>query len=86
MSGYPQLIGRLGVDQPLAMAERAIDVLQANQAKPDTTFSVCIDFAGAVSVERKQFARNAHVVLSFNRRSDPDWMADEIAFVERERA
>lgn len=82
--GFPRQLGKAGVHRPLQLAERAIEIADTSSKSANAKFCVLLEFTGRLYVERRHNSHASEVVATFDRKSDPDWLADEIAFAAKE--
>lgn len=73
-------VGKLGTSHPLAIAERAIGVAEELSDSSKARFTVHIDSDDRIHATRCSGRKiNPHGwIATFNRKSDPDWLAEEI--------
>ncbi len=79
--GWPATVGKLGSSVISKMAEDAIEA--APKLGASITASIAID--GRVWIDRAHNVADRDAVVTFNSKSDPDWLADEIRFEARAR-
>lgn len=84
MIQLPQKLGAVARIRPLAMAERAIDLAGKAAKTAKARFVVVIDCTGIAWVERlNRDTVAADIAATFTRRSDPDWLEEQIEFAGR---
>jgi hypothetical protein len=81
----PAYIGSLVRQRPLALAEKAIDAAAVDSKSAKKKFSVSIDIAGRVWVDRPFNVPAKEHVATITRKSDPDWLEEELAHEWKQR-
>lgn len=81
--GLPQLVGSVKRQTATQLAEGAIEKLSGHRRNAD--FAVTYDLAGRLWIDYPHNAPVREVIATVNRKSDPDWLAEEIRFEKRVR-
>ena len=73
-------VGKLDTSRPLAIAERAIGFAEDMSSNGKARFTVHVDPDNRIYATRCSGRKiNPHGwIATFNRKSDPDWLAEEI--------
>lgn len=73
------LVGTLGASSALALAERAISVADA-ESMYSPAFVLSVDRSKRLWARKRSEAaiKPSEWVATFNKKSDPDWLAEEI--------
>ena len=82
-TGVPQLVGSVKRQTATQLAEGAIEKLGALRRGVD--FAVTYDLAGRLWIDYPHNAPVREVIATVNRKSDPDWLAEEIRFEKKVR-
>ncbi|MEJ7746330.1 MAG: hypothetical protein WKF61_06185 [Luteimonas sp.] len=77
---YPIAVGSTRTETPTTLAERAIEAMGRSN------YDVSLDRTGKVWVDRYDHASPTELLAVATRKSDPDWLAEEIRFEARHRA
>jgi hypothetical protein len=78
-------VGNLYQASPLALAERAIGQTTRISKNARGKYSLTLDDMGFVGICPTKYAPPHMLVATFNRRSDPDWLEEELAFAWKQQ-
>lgn len=82
-TGVPQLVGSVKHQTATRLAEGAIEKIGMLRRGQD--FALTYDIAGRLWIDYPHNAPVREVIATVNRKSDPDWLAEEIRFEKRVR-
>jgi hypothetical protein len=76
---FPCKLGRLSFKTPTELAYKAAAFV-LNRVSPTQSYSLMLDHAGAVWIDKTEDADEREIVATFKRRVDPLWLADELTY------